>query len=66
MRIKKGDECKVVFSTPESVFELIVIFFGLTSSLATFQAMINDLLRDVRIVNNGFSFIFLFSFYFFS
>ena len=31
----------------ESVFKLIIIFFGLTNSLATFQAMINNLLRDI-------------------
>ena len=28
-------------------FEPTVMFFGLTNSLATFQAMINDLLRDL-------------------
>ncbi len=32
---------------PESIFELMVIFFGLTNSPATFQAIINDLLRDI-------------------
>ena len=31
----------------ESIFELMVIFFGLINSLANFQAMINDLLRDM-------------------
>ena len=31
----------------EGVFELTVMFFGLTNSLVTFQAMINDLLRDM-------------------
>ena len=28
-------------------FELTVIFFGMTNSLATFQAMINEILRDL-------------------
>jgi len=31
----------------ESAFEPIIMFFGLTNSLATFQAIINDLLRDI-------------------
>ena len=32
---------------PEGSFEPMVMFFGLTNSLATFQAIINDLLRDL-------------------
>ena len=32
---------------PEGLFEPIVMFFGLTNSLAIFQAMMNDLLRDL-------------------
>ena len=47
MRIKEGDEWKAAFSTPEGLFEPTVMFFGLTNSLATFQAMMNDLLRDL-------------------
>ena len=47
VRIKKGDEWKVVFSMLEESFEPTVMFFGLTNSQATFQAMINDLLRDL-------------------
>ena len=31
----------------EGSFELMVMFFGLTNSLAIFQAMINELLRDL-------------------
>jgi len=31
----------------EDVFELIVMFFRLTNLLATFQAMINDFLKDM-------------------
>ena len=42
--IKKGDEWKVVFTTPEGSFEPTVMFFGLTNSPATFQAMMNKLL----------------------
>ena len=47
MRIKEGDEWKTAFSMPEGSFESTVMFFGLTNSLATFQAMMNDLLRDL-------------------
>ena len=32
---------------PEESFEPTVIFFGLTNSPVMFQAMINDLLRDL-------------------
>ena len=32
---------------PEGSFELMVIFFGLTNLPATFQAMMNDLLRNL-------------------
>ena len=47
MRIKEGDEWKAVFITPEGLFEPTVMFFGLTNSPATFQAMMNELLRDL-------------------
>jgi len=36
IRIKKGDEWKTAFTTPKGSFEPIVIFFGLTNSLAAF------------------------------
>ena len=51
MRIKEGDEWKVVFTTPEGSFKPTVMFFGLTNSSATFQAMMNELLRDL--INTG-------------
>jgi len=47
VRIKEGDEWKAVFSMPEGSFEPMVMFFGLTNSPAMFQAMMNDLLRDL-------------------
>ena len=47
VRIKEGDKWKAAFSTPEGSFEPTVMFFGLTNSPATFQAMMNDLLRDL-------------------
>ena len=51
IRIKEGDEWKVVFTTPERLFEPMVMFFGLTNSLVTFQVMMNELLRDL--INTG-------------
>jgi len=47
VRIKKGDEWKAAFTTLERSFEPTMMFFGLTNSPATFQAMMNKLLRDL-------------------
>ena len=47
VRIKEGDEWKATFTTLEGSFEPTVMFFGLTNSPATFQAMMNELLRDL-------------------
>jgi len=47
VRIKEGDKWKTAFTTPEGSFEPTVMFFGLTNSPATFQAMMNELLRDL-------------------
>ena len=44
VRIKKRNEWKAVFTTPEGSFELTVMFFGLMNSLAMFQTMINEIL----------------------
>jgi len=41
------DEWKVVFSILEGAFEPMVMFFVLTNSPVMFQAMMNDLLRDM-------------------
>jgi len=51
VRIKEGDEWKAAFTMPERSFEPTVMFFGLTNSPATFQAMMNELLRDL--INTG-------------
>ena len=51
VRIKEGDEWKAAFMMPEGLFEPTVMFFGLTNSPATFQAMMNELLRDL--INMG-------------
>ena len=47
VQIKEGDKWKVAFMTPERSFEPTVMFFGLTNSPVTFQAMMNKLLRDL-------------------
>ena len=46
VRIKEGDEWKAAFTTYIGAYEPTVIYFGLTNSPATFQAMTNDLFRD--------------------
>ena len=51
MRIKEGDEWKAAFTMLEGSFEPTVMFFGLTNFPATFQAMMNKLLRDL--INTG-------------
>ena len=51
VRIKEGDEWKAAFTTPEGSFKPTVMFFGLTNLPATFQAMMNELLRDL--INTG-------------
>ena len=50
MRIKEGDEWKGAFTTYIGSFEPTVIFFGITNLLATFQAMMNEILRHM--INN--------------
>ncbi|VDC06330.1 unnamed protein product, partial [Peniophora sp. CBMAI 1063] len=47
VRIKEGDEWKAAFRTNMGLFEPTVMFFGLTNSPATFQAMMNELFRDL-------------------
>ena len=42
--IKEGDKLKVVFMIPEELFEPMVMFLGLTNSLAIFQTMMNEIL----------------------
>ena len=51
VRIKKGDEWKAAFKTNKGLFEPTVMFFGLCNSPATFQAMMNDIFRDI--INEG-------------
>ena len=51
MRIKEGDEWKGAFITHIGFFKLTVMFFGMTNSPTTFQAMMNKILRDL--INKG-------------
>ena len=51
MRIKEGDEWKGVFTMHIGSFEPMVVFFRMTNSPATFQAMMNEILRDL--INEG-------------
>ena len=46
VRIKKGDEWKAAFITNEGLYEPTVMFFGMTNSPATFQAMMNAIFED--------------------
>jgi hypothetical protein len=47
VRIKEGDEWKVAFCTNHSLFEPLVMYFGLTNSPATFQTMMNEIFHDL-------------------
>jgi len=51
VRIKEGDKWKTAFTIHIRAYESTVMYFGLTNSLATFQAMMNDLFRDL--INQG-------------
>ena len=46
-----------MFTTPEGLFELIVIFFQLMNSLAMFQTMMNKILNDLINTRKVVSFI---------
>ena len=51
IRIKKRDEWKKAFTIHVESFELTVIFFGITNLPATFQVIINEILKDI--INKG-------------
>ena len=43
----KGDEWKAVFKTNRGLYEPTVMFFGMCNSPATFQAMMDDIFKDL-------------------
>jgi len=46
VRIKEEDEWKAVFSCHKGLFKPLVMYFGLTNSPATFQAMMDDIFHE--------------------
>ena len=56
VRIIAGDEWKTAFNTSSGQYEYLVIPFGLTNAPAVFQALVNDVLRDML---NQFVFVYL-------
>uniref|UniRef100_A0A4W5LZ43 ribonuclease H n=1 Tax=Hucho hucho TaxID=62062 RepID=A0A4W5LZ43_9TELE len=56
VRIRQGDEWKTAFNIPTGHYEYQVMPFGLTNAPAVFQALINDVLRDML---NQFVFVYL-------
>ena len=51
IRMKEGDEWKVVFRTNRGLFEPLVMFFRLCNSPTTFQMMMNHIFRNL--INKG-------------
>jgi len=47
IRIKERDKWKGAFTTHVGSFELTVMFFGITNSLVIFQAIMNEILRNM-------------------
>jgi hypothetical protein len=47
LRIREGDDCKTAFNISSGHYEYLVMPFGLTKAPAVFQALVNDVLRDM-------------------
>lgn len=46
LRIRKGDECKMAFSTTSGHCEYFIMLYGLSCTLTVFQCLINYILRE--------------------
>ncbi|CAJ0924923.1 unnamed protein product [Ranitomeya imitator] len=46
VRIKRGDEWKTAFNTPEGHFEYLVMPFGLSKAPSVFQSFMHDIFRE--------------------
>src|SRR5258707_4203200 len=55
VRIREGDQWKAAFNTPFGLYEPLVMFFGLCNSPATFQRMMDDILKGLE----GFAIVYL-------
>jgi hypothetical protein len=47
VHIREGNKWKATFRTNRGLFEPLVMYFGLTNSLATFQTMMNEIFQDL-------------------
>jgi hypothetical protein len=47
VHIREGNEWKTAFCTNRGLFKPLVMYFGLTNSLATFQTMMNEIFQDL-------------------
>jgi hypothetical protein len=52
VQIKDGDEFKAVIRTNRGLYKPQVMFFGLTNSPATFQQMMNEILKELVAAGN--------------
>jgi len=46
--MREGDKWKAAFKTPFRHHELVIMYFGLTNSPATFQTMMDQIFQDLK------------------
>lgn len=46
--IRDGDQWKTAFHMSQGLFEPVIMNFGLTNTIATFQHMMNDIFHDLQ------------------